>query len=172
MGHHHHFHSHGHHSHPVRGEYTYREEPVTLRQKRSWKIRGIIWMIPAVIIVVASLVLAIVFSVIDSKLPGAPFFVMPAFAGVPLAFAIPHLKQGFARKPLVTQVREYESGYVRRDVAPLKAKVECPKCGAENDFGNATCNECGEELPQRCPLCGAELITDDEACRDCGLALK
>ena len=164
MGHHH-------HSHPVRGEYTYSEEPVTQQQKRVWKIKAILWMIPTGIIVIGSLVLVIVFSVIDSKLnTGLPFLVMPAFAGAPLAFALPYLRQGFTRKPQVTQVRDY-GDYVRRDVAKLNAKVECPKCGAENEFGTTNCKECGEEIPLRCPLCGADIITGDEACRDCGLAL-
>ena len=153
------------------GEYKYREEPVTIQQKRVWKIKAILWMIPTGIIVVGSIVLAIVFSVIDSKLPGAPFLVMPAFAGVPLAFALPYLRQGFTKKPQVFQVYEYEDGYVRRDVAKLKAKVECPKCNAENEFGKTNCTECGEELPLRCPICGADIIPNDEACRDCGLVL-
>ena len=168
MGHYHH--SHHHHSHPVMGEYTYSEEPVTQQQKRVWKIKAIIWMIPTGIIVIGSLVLVVVFSVIDSKVPGTPFLVMPAFAGVPLAFALPHLRQGFTRKPQVTQVRDYGDS-VRRDVAPLKAKVECTKCSAENEFGTTNCKECGEPLPQRCPLCGTEIIPNDESCRGCGLAL-
>ena len=166
----HNFHSHA--THPVKGEYTYREEPVTQQQKRVWKIKAIIWMIPTGIIVIGSIVLAIVFSVIDSKLhTGLPFLVMPAFAGVPLAFALPYLRQGFTRKPQVIKVYEYERGYVERKVEPLKAKVECPKCNAENEFGSTNCKECGAEIPQRCPLCGADIIPNDEACRDCGLLL-
>ena len=163
-----HFHHHHHHSHPVRGDYTYSEEPVTQLQKRIWKIKGIIWMIPAVLIVVASITLVIVFSVIDSNMPGTPFIVMPAFAGVPLAFAIPNLQQGFTHKPQVTQVYDYGS-YKRTKV--VKVQLKCPKCDTENEFGSENCKQCGEPIPQRCPLCGAEIITNDEACRDCGLAL-
>ncbi|MCH5156669.1 MAG: zinc ribbon domain-containing protein [Clostridiales bacterium] len=160
-----------HHSKPVMGEYTYREEPVTKDQKRVWKIKAIIWMIPTGIIVIGSIVFAIVFSVIDSKLnTGLPFLVMPAFAGVPLAFALPYLRQGFTRKPQVTQVYEYEGNYVRKAVA--RVKVKCPKCEAENQFGSEKCKECGEPIPLRCPHCGADIIPNDEACRDCGLVLQ
>lgn len=169
MGHHHHHNFHSHASHPVRGEYTYREEPVTLLQKRVWKIKAIIWMIPTAIIVLGSLALVVVFSVIDCGVPGTPFLVMPVFAGVPLAFALPHLRQGFTRKPQVTQVYEYEDGFVKKDV--VKVKVKCPECDAENDFGVTNCKQCGAEIPLRCPHCGADIITGDEACRDCGLAL-
>ena len=170
MSHHYHHHSHGYHSSPVLGEYTYREEPVTKLQRRTWKIKGIIWLIPTALIVVASLVLAIVFSVIDSKLPGAPFFVMPVFAGVPLAFGLPYMEQGFTRKPQVTQIYEYEDGYVKKKV--VKVKVKCPKCETENAYGSTNCKQCGEELPHVCPHCGADVITGDEACRDCGLVLN
>lgn len=165
MGHHH---SHHHHaSHFVR-ETEYKVEPVTLRQKRVWRIKGIIWTVLAGIIVVASIVLAIVFSVIDSKLhTGLPFLVMPAFAGVPLAFAIPYMQQGYRKKPQEIHVYSYD-----RKVVPITAKVECPKCNAENEFGSTNCKECGETLPQRCPICGADIIPNDEACRDCGLALQ
>ena len=157
--------------HIVHGEYKYSEEPVTLQQKRVWKIKAILWMIPTGIIVIGSLVLVVVFSVIDSQLEnGLPFLVMPAFAGVPLAFALPNLRQGFTRKPQVTQVRDY-GDHVHRDVAKLNAKVECPQCKAENEFGATNCKDCGAEIPQRCPLCGADIITGDEACRYCGLAL-
>ena len=167
---HHHFHHHHHHTgHSVRGDYTYSEEPVTELQKRVWRTKGIIWMIPTGLIVFASLVLAIVFSVIDSKLPGSPFFVMPVFAGVPLAFGLPYMEQGFTKKPQVTQIYDYGS-YKRTKV--VKVKVKCPKCETENQYGSTNCKECGEALPQCCPHCGADIIPNDEACRDCGLALK
>ena len=166
---HHHFHHH-HHSHPVRGDYTYSEEPVTLLQKRTWKTKGIIWMIPTGLIVVGSIALVIIFSVIESNMEsGLPFLVMPVFAGVPLAFGLPYMEQGFTKRPQVTQIYDYGS-YKREKV--VKVKVKCPKCEAENQFGSTNCKECGEELPQCCPHCGAELIPNDEACRDCGLALR
>lgn len=162
----HHFHS---HSHPVRGEYTYREEPVTKVQKHTWMVKGIIWLIPTALIVLGSIVLTIVFSVIDSILPGAPFIVMSVFAGVPLAFGLPYMEQGFTRKPQVTQIYEYESGYVQKKV--VKVKVKCPKCECENVYGQPNCKQCGEELPHVCPHCGANIIENDEVCRDCGLTL-
>ena len=168
----HHFHSHHHHSKPVLGEYTCREEPVTKEEKRVWRTKAIIWMIPTGIIVIGSIVLAIVFSVIDSKLhTGVPLLFLSIFAGVPLAFALPYLRQGFTHKPQVTQIFEYEDGYVKKNVV-RKINVECSKCGAENQFGSETCKECGEPIPLRCPLCGADIIPNDEACRDCGLELN
>ena len=164
-------HSHHHHSHPVRRYDTVREEPVTQRQKRTWQIKGIIWTVLAGIVVLASIVLTIVFSVIESNMEtGAPFIMLSVFAGVPLAFAIPYMLQGYARQPQVTQYYE-EDGRVGQ-IKIVKVKAKCPNCEAENEFGSTNCKECGETLPQRCPVCGADLIPNDESCRDCGLALK
>ena len=162
MGHHH-----SHSSHPVRGPLQY-EEPVTQKQKRTWRIKGIIWMVLAGILVITSIVLAIVFSVIETErnLPGPVFLALNVYIVVPLAFGIPNLRQGYTHRPQVTQV--YESNYKK---LVFKDKVECPKCSAENQFGDAYCKQCNEPLPKRCPLCGAEIIENDEACRDCGLAL-
>ena len=167
MGHHHHHH---HHS-SSRTPDTYTVEPVTQRQKRVWRIKGIIWTVLAGIIVVASIALVIIFSVIDSKVPGTPFIVMPVFAAAPLSFAIPYLKQGYARKPQVTQIYDYGS-YTRKKIVTVSAKVECAKCNTENEFGSTNCKECGETLAHTCPHCGAEIISNDEACRECGLALR
>lgn len=49
--------------------------------------------------------------------------------------------------------------------------IECYKCGAQNEFGQRFCTECGEKFSYRCPQCNAVIEQGNKSCGSCGVKL-